>query len=385
MKLLTVKNHNKITTSKVDEDIYEQFVDKKLYINSSGYVVQNKTYLHAIILGKKEGFVIDHIDNDKLNNQRSNLRHATRSQNNQNVRKKYATKCSSQYIGVFKGRSKWQARSHKKYLGCFDCEQCAAYAYDLYVIDKLGENALHNNIPKPDDWDDDYQVPTKKNKLPKGVTMCGKKFSAVYCLNGKRKHIGVYPTIKEAETAVIEAETERNENKLKAHYALPIEKNNDGNAIIPMHNKNKKIIAHAIVDNDKWHDLTLCQWSYNRGYAVSYKNKATSMHRHVLNYDGPLVVDHINGNKLDNRVENLRAVTHSVNTHNRPKKANCASKYVGVKKSSTGKHKWNAEMRYKESMMFLGNYESEKDAALAYNRKAIEIYGENCRLNIIDE
>ena len=56
-------------------------------INTNGYLRNNKTkeYLHTFILGKKEGFVCDHINRDKLDNRRSNLRHVTRYENNLNT------------------------------------------------------------------------------------------------------------------------------------------------------------------------------------------------------------------------------------------------------------------------------------------------------------
>ncbi|KKL13293.1 hypothetical protein LCGC14_2527230, partial [marine sediment metagenome] len=92
----------------------------------------------------------------------------------------------------------------------------------------------------------------------------------------------------------------------------------------------------------------------------------------------------INGNKLDNRVENLRVVTNGMNVHNRPKKKGCASKYIGVKKSPKGRFPWDVEIRCQGKMQYLGNFYTEEQAAEVYNKKVIELYGSNCRLNIID-
>ncbi len=377
MKELDVKGYIVL----VDDDIYEEYQNKKLYISSHGYPVQNKTYLHTIVLGKRPGFVIDHIDGDKLNNQRSNLRHATRSQNAQNVRKRNRP---YEYIGVSKEGEKWKARCKNKHLGYFTNIEHAAYAYDLYCITLFGEDALLNNISKPDDWDDNYTVPNSIRKMPKGVRKSGKKFAAVYSYDRKMKHIGMFHTIDDAAEAVNNAEKVRDEELLEKHYNRSIIYHNEM-AAIPIKNSKGDILYHAYVDDDKWHDLMLTRWANSRQYCSGRRNgKSISMHRYVLNYDGPLVVDHINSNKHDNRVENLRIVTHSVNMQNCAKKQGCASKYIGVKKSAKGRFPWNSEMRYKGKMLYLGNFYTEEEAARKYNEKAIELYGPNCRLNIFE-
>ncbi len=367
----------------VDDDIYEEYQNKKLYISSHGYPAQNKTCLHVIVLGKRPGFIIDHIDGDKLNNQRSNLRHATRSQNAQNARNR---KRPYKYVGVTKCRERWKARCTNKYLGYFTNIDHAAYAYDLYCKNLFGENALLNNISKPDDWDDNYTVPMAKTtyEMPKGVKKYGNKFAARYQYNGKQKHIGMFQSIDDASAAVSKAEKERDEELLEKHYNQAIIYHNEI-AAIPIKNCKGDIFYHAYVDEEKWYDLMLTGWVNNRGYCSARRNgKNITMHRYILNYDGPLVVDHINGNRHDNRVQNLRIVTYSVNMQNCAKKQGCTSKYKGVTKSSEGRFLWNAQMNYRGKMLHMGNFYTEEEAARKYNEKAIELYGPNCRLNIFE-
>lgn len=91
----------------------------------------------------------DHEDHDGLNNQRNNLRAATRSQNGVNRRKK--PNCSSKYIGVsiIKNKYRAQIRKDQKYivLGTFDLELDAAKAYNIKALELFGKFANLNIIP----------------------------------------------------------------------------------------------------------------------------------------------------------------------------------------------------------------------------------------------
>lgn len=91
-------------------------------------------------------------------------------------------------------------------------------------------------------------------------------------------------------------------------------------------------------------------------------------------YD-PIQVDHINGNRLDNRVENLRDVTQSQNQWNmRPRGGK--SKFKGVYLAKGGK-KWGARIKLNGVTRHLGTFAGEVDAALAYDRASVELHGQN--------
>lgn len=141
---------------KVDDNTYEQVKDFHWHLNTTGYPVtktfNGPTYfLHHYVLPQKENYVIDHIDRDKTNCQASNLRYATRSQNNANG--SIYKNNTSGYRGVhyIKGRDKnWRAgvRVNKKLIvskRCFTQEE-AALAYNELAIKYFGEFANLNVI-----------------------------------------------------------------------------------------------------------------------------------------------------------------------------------------------------------------------------------------------
>lgn len=139
----------------------------------------------------------------------------------------------------------------------------------------------------------------------------------------------------------------------------------------------------AIVDDEDFDRLYKWRWTYAKtGYAVRHdindSTKTFYMHREIMNTAPGMETDHINHNCLDNRKINLRICTHCENQHNRRLSKNNTSGYIGI---NLLKGKWQARIRADRDRLFLGLFTSPEEAALAYDKKARELFGEFAHIN----
>jgi maltodextrin utilization protein YvdJ len=148
---------------------------------------------------------------------------------------------------------------------------------------------------------------------------------------------------------------------------------------------------YTLVDDEDFEYINQFKWNVrivkNTQYAKRSDRlsspKTIQMHREIMRCPENMMVDHINGNGLDNRKENLRICTRSNNLMN-SKKPNMktTSKYKGVNKiKNAKKKKWRAEIRLNRQAIQLGSFETEELAAIAYNEGALKYFGEFARLN----
>lgn len=104
-----------------------------------------------------------------------------------------------------------------------------------------------------------------------------------------------------------------------------------------------------------------------RAVYVNGKQEIIRMHRFIANAERGQIVDHKNGDGLDNTRSNLRIVTHQENMLNTKKYKNSTSTMRGV---SFKRGKWVAQITINRKVIHLGYFLSEKEAAIAYNQKA---------------
>jgi len=368
--------------------------------------------MHRVIMDVKDPLlVVDHINQDKLDNCRTNLRVVTRGVNNQN-RAKDIGSLTSMYKGVlkreFKTKCLWVASCGKFYTSAFQTEEDAARAYDKAALHYCGVGAHTNFAYTADEIESILKEPApttakfvrQRSELPKGVWFDFRGAKNPYGAKYGGKNLGVYATPEEAARVYEAYVIEYKRKKEEKHVNMEIMRNTDGQAIVPVRNKKKEHVKSVIVDDEDWHNIMRHSLSVNGADYVSIRiNKngdkevvknIKMLHRHLMKPADDMIVDHINGDKLDNRKSNLRIVNAKQSSYNK-KKFNldkASSIYKGVCKTVRArkhdtKTTYLAQV-YKDSIIYrLGSFENEEDAARAYNVKAQELFGEYACLNVI--
>ena len=140
----------------------------------------------------------------------------------------------------------------------------------------------------------------------------------------------------------------------------------------------------ALVDDEDYKELMQYSWHLHiTGYLRTSINGCTVyMHRFILNPKDGFVIDHISHNKLDNQRINLRVCTQAQNMANRKRNKIGSSIFKGVS-FVKNTQKWYAKITENYKQINLGHFDSELEAAKAYNAKAKELFGEFAHLNKI--
>lgn len=137
-----------------------------------------------------------------------------------------------------------------------------------------------------------------------------------------------------------------------------------------------------ILSKFKWCATQKCSGFYAERRAWDRPTKTgriVYMARQIMGARTKDIVDHINGDTLDNRRCNLRIVDKGVNAAN-SRKRRSASGYRGVRKQSTHSS-YTATIKYKGKQFYLGNFRTKDLAAIAYDIAARFFYGETAKLN----
>lgn len=315
--------------------------------------VRKQVKMHRLLMGVKDSSVIvDHVDRIGLNNQKNNLRICTHKENSANM----SPVGTSKYKGVskcsLKTNKRWMASikidNKTKRLGYFPYDEKgeieAALAYNEAVKQYRPEFGMLNDVEnqnkiilKP------YFIPIKKEKpIFKGIVPIGAKLIPI----------------------------------TKGKFALVDEKHFD------------------YINTFKWAAEKQLTGNYYAVYRTRLKNgtsgKRIYMHRLIMKACKGQIVDHKDGDGLNNQSSNLRFCTRLENSRNRKSKKNSSSKYLGVSrhkhKLSNGSFRFSpsgyiAQIKIGNDKIKIGKFINEIDAAKAYDEMAKIHFGEFANLN----
>lgn len=139
---------------------------------------------------------------------------------------------------------------------------------------------------------------------------------------------------------------------------------------------------HSVLVDDR--DIGLLSqhdWAVNGGYLKRRPIGKDLFHRMVMQPPAGMVVDHINGNSLDNRRANLRVCTPAENSRNRRLGKNSRTGVKGVYLDGRKDRRslYVAEIKFDHRKYWLGRYETREEAASAYRIASEILHGEYAR------
>jgi hypothetical protein len=286
----------------------------------------------------------------------------------------------------------WISR-YKEVKHTYSIEEHAAWDYNVRA-GTSGELINTDLTVAPDG----FVMHVKKSQPSKSDCGTGiKKFGKKWRARLGEQYLGMFDTVEQALSARKTAERIRDESEAKERADHVIRRNSANQAIIPCSNKPDKFIICSDTD---YHALRQRTWTYfeqtvrhgDNGKTTIPKictrvNQVTvSIHRFLMNTTKPstgqFVVDHINHDRLDNRRENLRWESSSVNNHNRVKKKGASSQYHYVHRIRDRAF-WLVQLIKDRETHYFGRYPDERVAAWAGDMGAKLVWGEVASLNNI--
>jgi hypothetical protein len=142
--------------------------------------------------------------------------------------------------------------------------------------------------------------------------------------------------------------------------------------------------TEAIIDAEDAEIVGHHNWWLDGGYVVTYRPtgngryRSLGLHRLVMGEPEGKMVDHRNGNKLDNRKAFLRPATHAENMRNARIRDDNTSGHKGVTWSKRAQ-KWHAKIQHEGKSLHLGLFTDMEEAAKAYREAALKYHGEFAR------
>lgn len=137
----------------IDLDDLALVIDRPWFKHPGGYASNRHGLLHRALLKPPKGMEVDHINRDKLDNRRSNLRVCKPSNNQHNRPGVKGSKSGFKGVSLHNKTGLWRARLmvnwKEKSIGYFQDKYDAATAYNFAVAEFYGQYAVYNTVPQP--------------------------------------------------------------------------------------------------------------------------------------------------------------------------------------------------------------------------------------------
>ena len=188
-------------------------------------------------------------------------------------------------------------------------------------------------------------------------TVCGREHTRIYQLYG-------YVVCSKHMHQILTYGTPQDSNPKTVKDLNDFVYRSDGYVEMNLYNQKCECVAKTIIDSDIVDIIKYQKWSLSSYGYVYHNYPHTDLHRLIMGVqNNPNVdVDHINGDTLDNRRENLRICSTSENTANKHFSSTNTSGYIGVHYSDRG---WAPEIRFNHIRVHLGRYRALEDAVYA--------------------
>lgn len=147
-----------------------------------------------------------------------------------------------------------------------------------------------------------------------------------------------------------------------------------------------------MVDDEDFEEMSKYNWSCGGRYSGKvYARRVTKskgvqksiyMHRVLMRPEPGMLIDHIDGNTLNNQKSNLRVCNHRENIRNGKNRTTNRSGFKGVS-FIAAKKRYAAHIKHNYKSIYLGYFHNPKEAAVTYNMAAIYLFGEFAKLNTV--
>ena len=385
---LTGKRGGHAIISKIDYALlskYKWCQDNDGYVkgNVDGILIKMHKYIvRQYITNIPKNKIVDHINSNRLDNRRKNLRLASIQINNQNKsisksKKSSVYKCVYYDNRIKKYNVKTDIGANGKTinLGYYKSEIGAAEIYDMYLVHNGFSNAKLNFPEKRNKYLKRKYIPYQKDKKSKyvGVTKRSKNsFRAQIRINGKLIIIKNSSSEKFCAKAYDKYIVDNNIpgkklNFPKEHLSYnpnsivktECKKTDDKNILYLLIKTHPNL--KVMIDKDEYVNVKYYSWHLsNDGYVRAKVNgKNIRLHRFITKINGPdIFVDHIDSNIYNNCKNNLRLSNSQKNSQNKSKSKNTSSKYLGVSLNKQ-RSKWEVKFKKYYKNMVIGSYANE--------------------------